>query len=208
MSWLNRRTLMEYTCNYPPDIEIKEITLYKDFEPNGQAFSDDTIANKSSIDLKSNSTFYTEINLLDTTTLSQNLISIGGNDISSSDGRNNGYPRSVIHIYLSAANKISVIATYRTSSSASRVYRTADLTISGTTVKVAINDNGIIINGSYINVQDAQKTIITEIYNSSPTGILVGACNTAWNFSNQHYNKVSFLPQFLTTSEMVTLTTV
>lgn len=190
-------------------VDDGKLVLWRDFSPNGVAFKDATTAKKSEIDLRSNATFYADVDIL-TVGANEGVISIGADDIATYDGRGGKYPRALIHIFYNSSGKLIIDGRYRNSGAAATT-RQRDITslVKNNNIKVAINYDAVVVNGLQINgtqpFYGAQDAIIERIYQSTAhDAIVVGA---EYAKSHQHINEVGFVKEYLTIEQMQALTT-
>lgn len=192
-----------------PAEEVAEKTIiYENFDPNGASFINETTFDKSLYDLRSNATFFADIELATVPSETKYIISIGGNDISTADGRANGYPRTVIHIYYDGGYKMR--GAYRAVSTTSATSRVLTITnrVINNHIKFALNEGTLAINGIIVgdvnNWYNAHKEIIAQIYRNG------GAVKVGVKFgtppATAHYNEVSIIHGFLSADEMIEIT--
>lgn len=186
------------------------LVLWHNFDPQGQTFINHSSVIKTTYDLRSNCTFFCDFTLDEIPTTTKYLISLGGNDISSADGRGNGYPRSVFHMYYNAQNqKLYLRNSYRASSSQSASTTDAVVNIDLSTTrhfKVALNGNGWACNGTYVQNSDRVNGLLNVVY-STTDPVRVGVeCGTPPD--DIYYNDIIIYNEFMSEAQMVALTTV
>lgn len=189
-------------------VDDGKLVLWRDFSPNGVAFKDDTTAKKSEIDLRSNATFYADIDIL-TAEANEGVISIGADDIATYDGRGGTWPRALIHIFYNSSGKLIIDGRYRNSGASASSRQKNITSLVNNNIKVAINYDAVIVNGQQINgtspFYNVQEEVIKRIYASTAhDAIVVGA---EYVTSRQHINEVGFVKEYLTIEQMQSLTT-
>ncbi len=163
----------------PVVVDDSRLILWENFSPQGQPFS--RTIDISEYDLRNNCTFFCDVEVSNST--EETLISVG-RDISTKEGNN--YPRSVIHFQYPVAgvkeDDLNIYTTSRRSGAAAR--RNNYYVRSSERYKIALNSNGVAINGVVLGSIFYYDEYFLSLYSDLTRPIEIGS--TYNNHSNQY----------------------
>lgn len=170
--------------------------LWANYNPQGQPFSKTVDVNE--YDLRSNCTFFCDVEVANTT--EETLISVG-REINTHDGST--YPRSTFHFSYPVDNNLKLYMSARGKSGDAARRKTTPIGVSGNHIKIALNSNGLVVNG-YAQNPYYYSEYFLKLYSDLTRPLEIGS--TWGNHSNAHYNYVVVLKGFLSVQEMQELT--
>ena len=176
--------------------DTNKLILWENFSPQGQTFSKTVDVNE--YDLTSNCTFFCDVEVSNST--EETLISVG-RDIDTYEG--NTYPRSVLHFLYPVSGNLSIYLTCRVSGDRPKRITTA-VGVNGNRLKIAFNSNGMVVNGADVSIASYAE-YFQRLYSDLTRAIEIGS--SYGNHSNEKYNEVSMVKEYLTTQQMQALTT-
>lgn len=201
MSLASRRRLLLPIVESGGQDTSDRLILWENFSP-ATTFQNDTSVDKAVYDLRSNATFFADFTLSEAPSDTRYIISLGGNDISTANGSNNGYPRSCIHLrYNNGTPQISSSMRWLSTLNAKTK------TVTATGIKIGrntlfINQNIVILNGNSLQTALAnyQSETVDVIYSTG------GAVKIGEMASNPptgiRFNEISIIKRLLTASDV------